>query len=695
MQSPIEKNPDKTEPSVNEPAEQSGLGGQASTEGQHYAKRYIWVVALIGIGATALAVYRLPVARLDTHFFWLAILVMISSQVAVKIPRVSGRITVSDTLIFLTILLYGGEAAVLLSALDGISSSLPFTKKPRTILFNSGMLALSTSLTVFVLSLFLGSSAGIVPVDFSANYLLAICLMASVQYISNTSLIAVEKSYKIGQSFWATWKRFYLWTSVTYFAGASAAGIIAHLIRGYGFYAVIATIPIVAIIYLTYDTYLKNIEASEAQADFAQRHVEELSKYISELKRSEEHRSELLERERRIRAEAEAANRIKDEFLATLSHELRTPVTSLLGWANLLRSSVSDEKLIAEGLEVIERNAGTQAQLIEDLLDVSRIISGKLVLKEEVVDLSNIIEAGVKAIQPAVNSKSIQLTLNLNRKIGHVFGDEARLHQVIWNLLSNAVKFTQEGGRVDVNLEDLGGHARIVVRDSGKGIDPEFLPNVFDRFRQADSSITRAFGGLGIGLAIVRHLVELHGGTVLAESEGVGKGSVFSVTLPLRSAAAKAPGFVAKDDKEHPISLQGLRVLIVDDLPDSRYLIGKVLSRSGAEVRTCDSAQAALEMLQEWKPDVLMSDIGMPGEDGYSMIQKVRSLSVESGGAIPAAALTAYAREEDRQRALAAGYQAHLAKPVSSQQLVAAVAHLATLKRKNGVTLNASNESVH
>jgi signal transduction histidine kinase/CheY-like chemotaxis protein len=507
------------------------------------------------------------------------------------------------------------------------------------------------------------------------------------QYVANTVLIAIEKGCKLDQPIWITWKKYYLWTSITYFAGASAAGILARLINAFGFYAVLGVIPIVAIIYLTYETYLKNIAASEEQADLAHRHVEELSVYIAELKRSEEERGKLLLREQQARAEAEAANRIKDEFLATLSHELRTPLTSLLGWANLLRSSERDDRLLEQGLEVIERNARSQAQLIEDLLDVSRIISGKLHLDVQPLDLRKTIEAAISVVRPAAEAKSILLTCANGPRVGAISGDSARLQQVVWNLLSNAVKFTPEGGRVDVILEQLNSHVRIKVSDNGKGIRPEFLPRVFDRFRQGDSSITRAYGGLGLGLAIVRHLVELHGGTVQAESEGEGQGSSFAVMFPLISSrsisgsyaitspAEGDPGFLATT------SLEGLRVLVVDDEHDAVEIIGRVIAQSGADVRTCRSTHEALEMLREWKPDVLMSDIAMPGDDGYSLIHKVRSLSDESGGRIPAAALTAYARDEDRQLALAAGYQMHVSKPVSSRQLVATVAHLAAIKR--------------
>ena len=654
---------------------------------ERFAKHYVWGIAVVGSVITICSGYRLPANRIDLRFLLLALMVVISSQIAVRIPRVSGRITVSDTLIFLTMLLYGGEAAILLSAVDGVCSSLPITRKVRTILFNVGMLTSSTGLTVLALHTLFGPLTGIVRPDYSADFILAICVMALVQYVTNTVLIAVEKSYKIDQTVWLTWKKFYLWTSVTYFAGASAAGILAHLIIAFGFYAVLGTIPIVAIIYLTYDTYLKNIEASEAQIDLAQRHVDDLSGYIAELQRSEEERGQLLLREQQARAEAEAANRIKDEFLATLSHELRTPLTSLLGWSNLLRSSQTDEELVAKGLEVIERNAKSQAQLIEDLLDVSRIISGKLRLDVQPLDLSASIEAAISVVRPAAEAKSILLTYSYGPRVGTISGDSARLQQVIWNLLSNAVKFTPEGGRVNVVLERVDSHARVTVSDNGKGISREFLPRVFDRFRQGDSSTTRAYGGLGLGLAIVRHLVELHGGTVHAESEGEGKGSAFSVMFPLISARAisgsySLASFTENEQLTAPSAsaLEGLRVLVVDDEPDARQIIGTVIAQSGADVRTCKSAREGLEMLKDWKPDVLMSDIGMPGEDGYEFIDKVRSLSDESGGRIPAAALTAYARDEDRQRALAAGYQMHVAKPISSSQLVATVAHLAAIK---------------
>jgi signal transduction histidine kinase/CheY-like chemotaxis protein len=648
-------------------------------EHQRFAKLYVWSIVGFGSVITLISISQMRFVELDPRFLVLAFLVVISSLVAVRIPRVSGRITLADTFIFLTMLLFGGPAAVLMSALEGVCTTLLISKRPRTVLLNSAVLASSTFVTAMVLHFLVGPPAQIVKASYSANFFVAICLMALVQYVTNTILIAVEKSWKIGTSIWKTWKTYYLWTSITYFAGASAAGIIANLIITFGFYAITATVPIIVIIYFTYHTYLKNIESSLVQAQIAQQHVEELSGYIAELQRSEEVRGQLLQREQRARAEAEAANRIKDEFLATLSHELRTPLTSLLGWACLLRGSQVDENLHERGLEAIERNAKIQAQLIDDLLDVSRIISGKLKLQVRPLDVSSSIESAIAVVRPAANAKNIELVYEKDSSIGAISGDPARMQQVIWNLLSNAVKFTPEGGYIEVRVERANGHVRITVADTGQGISREFLPQVFDRFRQEDSSTTRNYGGLGLGLAIVRHLVELHGGTVQAESPGEGLGATFSAIFPLLAERAQTEDHAHSGSRRIQTSnaLDGLRVLVVDDEADARQIISTVIERTGAEVKACESASEGLQVLQQWHPDVLMSDIAMPGEDGYSFINKVRSLPVDQGGHTPAAAFTAYAREEDRTRALDAGFQMHIAKPVSSSELVALIARLA------------------
>jgi signal transduction histidine kinase/CheY-like chemotaxis protein len=646
---------------------------------QRFARIYMWSIVVCGSALTLFSLSQLQFNQIEIRFILLALMVITSSLVAVPIPRVSGRITVADTFIFLTMLVFGGAAAVIMSALEGVFTTLLISKKPRTILLNASVLAISTFITAAVFTFIFGPPQEIVKAGYTPNFLVALCVMALVQYISNTVLIAVEKSYKISEPVWQTWKKYYLWTSVTYFAGASAAGIIAHSINIFSFYAVLATVPICLIIYFTYRTYLKNIEASEAQTSIAEKHLEELSKYVMELRRLEDARKQLLLDERRARSEAEAANRIKDEFLATLSHELRTPLTSLLGWASLLRGDDVDDALRDQGLQAIERNARVQTQLIDDLLDVSRIISGKLSLDVRPTEISSVVEAAIAVVCPASDAKGIRLTYSRDPIVGSISGDSARLQQIAWNLLSNAVKFTPERGRIEVRLEQKDGHVQLTVSDNGQGINPEFLPRVFDRFRQADSSTTRDYGGLGLGLAIVRHLVELHGGTVRAESPGEGKGASFCVTFPL--IAERTDSSVLNQSGEYSqmnrTTLDGLRVLVVDDEADARQIITTLIQRTGAEVMACESAHEALEALEKWHPDVLMSDIGMPGEDGYSLINKVRSLPADRGGEVPAAAFTAYAREEDRQRALDAGYQMHIAKPVSSGQLVAMIAHLA------------------
>jgi PAS domain S-box-containing protein len=389
-------------------------------------------------------------------------------------------------------------------------------------------------------------------------------------------------------------------------------------------------------------------------------------------------------REQEARADAEEANRLKDEFLATLSHELRTPLTAILGWARLLRSGQLEERSGARALEIIERNADAQNQLIEDILDVSRIITGKIALHVQPVEPVAVIEAAVEAVRPAAEARRVELNILMPPEPCPVSGDATRLRQVVWNLLTNAVKFTPEGGRVEVRVERADSYVRIKVSDTGEGIDPEFLPYVFDRFRQADASTTRKKGGLGLGLAIVRHLVELHGGTVNADSEGRGRGATFTVTIPVADTQAGEPEGSRPARAESsptfadcPQSLAALRVLVVDDEPDTLDFLVAVLKGCGAEVTTASSAAEAFRLMREVKPDVLVSDIGMPDEDGYALIRKVRRLEDDKGGRTPAIALTAYAREADRREAIRAGFQTHMTKPVEPSELVEVIASLA------------------
>jgi PAS domain S-box-containing protein len=406
-----------------------------------------------------------------------------------------------------------------------------------------------------------------------------------------------------------------------------------------------------------------------------------IARDISERKQAEVEREQLLASERHALERAEAEARMKDEFLASLSHELRTPLNAIFGWANILRTS-DDPVEIAEGLEIIERNARAQTKMIEDLLDMSRIISGKVRLDVQRVDLTSVINSTIESVKPMATAKQIRLTSVLDPLASPVSGDPARLQQILWNLLTNALKFTQKGGRVHVVLERINSQLEISVHDNGRGIPADFLPYVFHRFRQADASTTREQRGLGLGLAIVKNLTELHGGSVSAKSPGPNKGSTFIIALPM------VMNIEADPNRQHPrtvspelfaetLHLDGVRVLAVDDEADARHLIKRILSRCGAQVETADSGEAARRFLRERKPDVLIMDIGMPNEDGYQAIGKVRQLPSEEGGKVPAIALTAFARSEDRRRAILNGFQMHVAKPVEPSELIAMVASLA------------------
>ncbi|MEH2175354.1 ATP-binding protein [Nostoc sp.] len=400
---------------------------------------------------------------------------------------------------------------------------------------------------------------------------------------------------------------------------------------------------------------------------------------ITERKVAEAERDRLLELEQAARTEAERANRIKDEFLAVLSHELRSPLNPILGWARLLQTREFDAAAIKKAIATIERNAQLQAQLIEDLLDVSRILQGKLNLKMLPVNLVLVIEAGLETVRLAAEAKNIQIQTMLDAAFGQVLGDSGRLQQVIWNLLSNAVKFTPEGGKIDIQLECVDAQAQITVSDTGKGISPEFLPYVFEYFRQADGTTTRKFGGLGLGLAIVRHLTELHGGTIQAESLGEGQGAIFRVRLPLikKDLTAKQNIDVAALNPSPPIEiLTGIQILVVDDDDDTRDFHTFVLEQAGAMVTAVTSAKEALQILAESEPDMLLSDIGMPEMDGYMLMRQVKALQANQTKRIPAIALTAYAGEINQQQALKSGFQKHLSKPVEPEELIKEIATL-------------------
>ncbi len=392
----------------------------------------------------------------------------------------------------------------------------------------------------------------------------------------------------------------------------------------------------------------------------------------------------LLENERIARNEAERASQLKDEFLATLSHELRTPLNAILGWSQLILSGNMKQEDIHRGLETIERNARAQNKLIEDLLEMSSIISGKVRLDMQQLDVASLVEAAVESVNPTVQAKGIILQKNIDRRTGPVLGDSNRLQQIFWNLLSNAIKFTPKGGKIEVVVEQIGSYLEIKINDSGLGISPDFMPYVFDRFRQADASLTRQYGGLGLGLAIVKQLAELHGGMVRAESGGTGKGASFIVKLPLAVVNDKVRNepFSLKQDpfEGENLSLSGVKVLVIDDELDARELIKQILIRCHASVTTATSAAEGLGLLQTEKPGLIISDIGMPEKNGYQFIRDVRNLPAESGGKTPAIALTAFARPEDKISAMNTGYQGYLTKPVEPGELIATVSSL--VKRK-------------
>ncbi|MBW4606233.1 MAG: response regulator [Hassallia sp. WJT32-NPBG1] len=406
-----------------------------------------------------------------------------------------------------------------------------------------------------------------------------------------------------------------------------------------------------------------------------------MSMDITERKRTEVEREELLRRSLAAQEQAETANRIKDEFLAVLSHELRTPLNPIIGWTTLLRTKKFDPVTTDRALETIERNAKLQTKLINDLLDISRILRGKLSLTVMPVNLETVISSALETLQLAAQAKSLQIQIMNASSVGAVKGDEARLQQVVCNLLSNAIKFTESSGIIQVSLTKVGKYAQIQIKDSGKGINPSFLPYVFEHFRQEDSATTRKFGGLGLGLAIARQIVELHGGTLIADSPGVGEGATFTVQIPLLQTSNEITS--AKIAPQFKADLNGIKILVVDDEPDSREFLNFVLGEEKAIVTTVSSGFDALELFERSIFDIVVSDIGMPGMDGYTLMRELRRLTTQQGKSIKAIALTAYAGELDRQQALTAGFQQHLAKPVEIAQLVNAIGTLIGINRNS------------
>jgi signal transduction histidine kinase/CheY-like chemotaxis protein len=516
-------------------------------------------------------------------------------------------------------------------------------------------------------------------------------------FLVNTALIAAAIASTSNRTLWDVWLEDFSWSGASFMVAGTAGAVGAVVIaRGEHWKALLMIAPV----YLTYRTYQvfvgrledRDRHAAEAralhqetisalslarQAEHAlASEKDRLAATVAELTRLEGIRQEMLDRERAARETAEEGNRLKDQFLATVSHELRTPLNAILGWADMLRTHRIEDTMRSRASESIYENARQQARMIDELLDVARIVSGKLRLERSSVDLDQVVRAAIEVVQSAAEAKHVTIELDADPSIRGVYGDGSRLQQIVWNLLSNAVKFTEDGGRVQVRLLNAHSAAEIIVSDDGAGIPADFLPWVFEPFRQADASSTRRHGGLGLGLSIVKHLVEAHGGTIAAWSEGEGRGSTFTVRLPIRVASEHVSVVHAPQMAATALSLEGVSVLVVDDDRESREVAAARLASHQAIVWTAPSAAAALEILQREQIHVLLSDIAMPGEDGYAFIKKVRAMNGPVA-TIPAAALTALARDEDRQRALSAGFHLHLAKPIDGQSLIAAVVGLA------------------
>jgi signal transduction histidine kinase len=594
---------------------------------------------------------------LDSRLIFIAsVAVLIGSRIVVRIPGMPSYFSMSETLVFLVMFMFGGDAAIVLAAAAESSASLNFSKKPSTILFNGAASSIATAITVWGLRLSFGPVTELLNNDFTGKLVIAVCLMGMLQYAGNSAIVSVLAAMKVGRPIWQTWKEKYLWSSITYLAGASAATVSARLISSVGLYALLVTTPLVIIIYLTYKTYIESIDRANDEAETARVHAEELAALATQ-------RNNALQI-------AEQSSRVKDEFLAILSHELRTPLTSILLWADLMESTQDNAASFRQGVEVIRRNGGALRQMIDDVLDVSRIVNGKMSINLQSVDLINSINTLCESVKQTARAKDISLRMVTDYPGLPVSADPQRLEQVLWNLLANALKFTPNGGTIEVQVRNDGDLAQVSVKDSGPGIDPDFLPHVFDRFTQADSSTTRRYGGLGLGLSIVRYIVEMHGGFVQAESPGVGKGSIFSFHIPIVRELLPA---VSVEQKTKPPSLAGYRIVLVEDEPDTNELIRSVLTAAGAVTHSFLQASLALPYIQSCHPHAVISDIMMPGMDGYTFVKKVNEISNAQGVSIPTIAVSASVGDSKRQQALNAGFQDFVEKPIDMSVLLTTI----------------------
>jgi signal transduction histidine kinase/ActR/RegA family two-component response regulator len=617
-------------------------------------------------------------------------------KVNLPIPLTSGStLSVSCAADLTALLLLGPKHAVVIAVAGVLAQCTIKVKAPYPVyrtLFSMAAEAITMMATGFVYTSLSGPFA---PVQFG---LLARPLVAAISayFLVNTGLVAAST----GRSMWRVWRHDFLWSSASFMVSGTAGAVAAVVVaRGEHWKAVLMMAPI----YLTYRTYQVFIGRLEDQ----RRHTAEtqrlhkatvdalesarraetalagekqrLAATVAELTRLEQAQKQMIRREQAARASAEDASRLKDQFLAMVSHELRTPLSAVVGWSDMLRSGKLPAADREKASEAIYSNAKRQARMIDELLDVARITSGKLRLERTAVNLAQVVRDALEVVQVAADAKGVEIERSIDHSIGTIYGDGGRLQQIAWNLLSNAVKFTPAGGRVHLDLRRNNNIAELTVRDNGVGVPAEFLPYVFEPFSQADASTRRVHGGLGLGLSIVRQLVEAHGGTIAVGSDGEGRGTAFTVQVPLVSMPVEqATARAMESDEEQPLSLEGMCVLVVEDDVENRDAIAANLASERALVLTAGSATEALELLQTSRVDVLLSDIAMPMEDGYTLIRKVRALDGPAAQ-IPAAALTALARDEDRQQSLDAGFQLHLSKPIDSAALIAAVASLKSL----------------
>jgi len=671
------------------------------------AKRYVAVVTAAGVAVLGAA---LPFALTRPALFvgLLATSCITSSwKVNLPIPLANGStLSVSYAANLMALALLGPGPAIVI-AVAGAWTQCTYRVRTRYPLYRTAFSAASEAVTMAATGAVYTRSGGpIGAVEFTA---LAAPLVAAIAtyFVVNTGLVAAAIALSTRRNAWDVWRRDFLWSGACFMvAGAAGAGAAVVVGRGQTGLAILLMAPV----YLTYRTYQVFVGRLEDErrhlADNRRMHVEtvaalsqarvaeraladekdRLARTLGEMTRLEAMTHQLLEREQAARASAEQANRLKDQFLAMVSHELRTPLNAILGWADMLRSGHVSEGRRARAFEAIYDGAKRQSQLIDDLLDVARIMSGKLRLSRRSVDVNEVVRGVVELVQPAIDAKRIHLSIDADSQLPPIHGDASRLQQIVANLLGNAIKFTPESGAVHVRVRRADGAVEVPVTDTGQGIPTEFLQSVFEPFRQEDPSTTRAHGGLGLGLAIVKHLVEAHGGTVSAESGGAARGATFTVWLPVRAVANDEIEALdvndadddASGESSRAMSLDGISVLVVDDDPASREVIAEYLETRHARVLTADSAAGALEQLASERVDVLIADIAMPGEDGYSLIRTMRAAQGVMAS-IPAIALTAFARSEDRQQSLRSGFQLHLAKPIDGQALLSAVASLGKL----------------